>query len=212
MMAKNTGGRPRKDVVGNPKEAVAKPMLESQVENKLLKLKETKKPNTIPIDTINNKKNIKDETNSFEDFWKAYPRQTGIGAARQQFTNQIMLRAVDPEQMVKAAKAFARKHEDTEEQFIPKPSNFLSDQTYLDPDLQGSNEVDTSTWPEWKRMIATLIGEPEVHSWFTDAETEGNAVYVKNQFTAQWVENNYSAALAKTLGKQYKIKLLGDRA
>ena len=80
------------------------------------------------------------EPPTFDDFWKAFPRKTGIGTARAAFSNQLMFHNADPVQIVNAAKAFARKHDEakTEERFIPKPESFLNSQTYLDPDLQGS--------------------------------------------------------------------------
>lgn len=73
----------------------------------------------------------------FNDFWEIYPRQTGIGAARSQWHNEIMFKAAQPEQVVKAAKAYKEKMEDkgTDEQYIQKPVTFLRDQTYLDPEL-----------------------------------------------------------------------------
>ena len=105
----------------------------------------------------------------FNNFWEAYPRQTGIGAARKAWSNEIFFKSAKPEQMIHAAKAYKNKTEEdkTEERFTQKPSTFLQDQTYLDPDLnkpvnklKGMN-VKTlqefgGNWAEYKQYLTTI--------------------------------------------------------
>jgi hypothetical protein len=102
----------------------------------------------------------------FEDFWNIYPNQTGIGAARSAWSGQIFFHKADPLQIVKATKAFKVKHKDTDKKFIPRPSKYLQDQTYLDPDLNveivdriGPDEFWHFWRPEQIKEV-TIIADP----------------------------------------------------
>lgn len=118
----------------------------------------------------------------FDDFWKAYPRKTGIGAARRQFSNEILFHGADPEQMISAARAYREKMADTDERFIQKPVTFLRDQTYLDPDL--NIEI-----PEAENGLAEKIGIRRYASWFSDAEFDGDVIRLK-EWKAQHIERH----------------------
>lgn len=172
-----------------------------------VKLNESETKASISNSISINKKYIKKD---FQEFWNACPVQIAQADTEEEYI--LALEEVEPKYLLKAIKAYAASVEGTDIQYIKQPANWLHDKRYNDKTGFEAVEIDSSAWPDWKRALAVLIGDPEVHSWFSDAETEGNTVYVKNQFTAQWIRNNYDRALAKTLGKQYTIKLLGERA
>ena len=134
----------------------------------------------------------------FEEFWKAYPRKTGIGAARTQWSNEIFFKAAKPDVMINAAKAYRDKMSGTEEKFIQKPVTFLRDQTYLDDDLQDYKEPEArEKLPDWQEKIAAVIGLQAVRSWFIGATLEGNKIELETDFRQRWVSDNYGIELKK---------------
>jgi len=75
----------------------------------------------------------KGESESFEQFWKAYPRKEAKGAALKAWTKAI--KAALPESIIKAAAEFAASPIVTsrgEPRFIPHPATWLNGQRWLD--------------------------------------------------------------------------------
>lgn len=114
---------------------------------------------------------------SFDDFWNEYPKKTGIGAARRQWTNEVMFKAAIPDVITKSAMAFAHKHRDTDERYIMKPERFLSDQVYLDPDLQNFEKPEPLTG--WKANFAKQLGEDKARIYLKDAAFKGGVLALK---------------------------------
>ncbi len=212
MLSKSSGGRPRKDDVGVPKQSVAKPLLESQVENKPLKSKETKKPNTIPSNTINNKnKKLPKNKHEFEEFWKLCPRKVGKGKAREKYwlaRNEIKHDAM---QTAIRQHAYEVKKGEVETEFIPHPATWLHQERYFDEGAMPDAEPMTE-WPKWKHALATTIGEHSVKAWFSGVIPDGSVMWVPKKFQRDRIERDYSSGITQALGKQYTIKLLVERA
>lgn len=133
---------------------------------------------------------------SFSDFWQAFPKKTGQGAASTSFANAQFLRSADPAQIVRAAKNFAAKvsKESTEERFIKNPAKWLDEQCYLDPDLQAepSKPLDLTGWEPWQREASKMIGEAAVASWLLDGKREGQALILPTRHKWQWVKDRYA--------------------
>jgi hypothetical protein len=129
----------------------------------------------------------------FEQFWNLYPNQTGIGAAKSCWAAQIFFHGANPEQIIKATKAFRIKHESTEKKFIPRPSKYLQDQTYLDPDLQIEIVDKSGPWEFWSFWKPEQINGTHIYAtaWQIKHITE------KKEF---WFE------LAKKLGYTIELK------
>lgn len=66
----------------------------------------------------------------FEEFYEAYPRHVGKGAARRAWATAS--RTTDPALLVRAAAAFADTTVSTEAKFIPHPSTWLNGERWLD--------------------------------------------------------------------------------
>lgn len=146
----------------------------------------------------------------FDQFWEAWPKKTGVGAARSAFTNEVMFKAADPSQIVRAARALAYKVKDMpieEQKFIPKASNWLVDQSYLDPDLQiePPKPINMDDFEEWQRVLAGMYGIHIVKSWFGEATLEGGILNVKNNFIANKVKSEYSQGLNRIGVKDVKV-------
>ncbi|MDB5490344.1 MAG: hypothetical protein JWO78_193 [Micavibrio sp.] len=155
-----------------------------------------------------------DEPDWFKQFWDVYPRRVGVGGARSQFTNEIMFKGAKPEQMVAAARAYARLVDDEKiaSRFIPMPQKWLSDQRYLDPELQvaTAKPIDTTKFQRWHESLAMIIGDAAVAAWFADAEMdlsgEGpHELQASTRFKATHISNNFSRPLKELFGKDLKI-------
>lgn len=139
----------------------------------------------------------------FNDFWTAYPNPTGIGAARRAWGNQIFFAAADQEQMVRAAKAFRLKHTDTDKQFIPYPAKWLTDQVYLDDELNPKPVEAREKREGWQANFT----EETDKQFFTFAQVIDNILYLAQPvWQIERFKNNYSTELRISGIKDVKEK------
>lgn len=174
-----------------------------------------KSPNTrnqsLDIKSNNKISEPEKEKDAFEKFWEVYPNPTGIGTARQSFSNQIFFKGADPDQIVLAAKAYAKKQSTTETKFIPGPAKWLDAQTYLDPDLQKSLKAsDISDLPSWVKQIADRIGLAPAKCWFKDVQMTKDAIIFRSKFEADYVLTHFQLSL-KDIFQGRKITFVGDK-
>ena len=167
--------------------------------------------------TYNTPENARDENfvDWFEKFWQAYPKKTGIGKARGSWNTEMMVggadaAGADPEQIVNAAMAYARKHRNSEVRYLQKPCNFLSDRTYLDPDLQAQSphsrppiEFDQ----EWIGLISKEVGSVPASQTFGGCalSVTGNTATIAapTKFTADNIRNRYEPTYSRVIKALY---------
>lgn len=127
-------------------------------------------------------------TDHFQEFFKEYPRPTGIGAARRSWGNQIFFHNAKPEQMLEACKVFRQQSLDIDTQYTLKPSKWLEDQCYLDPDLQPREKAEL---PNFLEKLSSLIGEHKVLANCQDSELVDGILYLQTTDTlANLFKNN----------------------
>lgn len=155
------------------------------------------KPSTNKEKIYKKESSVSHETKpTFEDFWKEYPKKTGIGSARAEWSNQIFLKNADPEVMVRAAKNYYHKRLNEDDQFTKSPAKFLSEQIYLDEDLSAEPpkpfELGELEW--WQEQIVEDIGKVRFKNNFKGCELVGNVLYVPTQGKANWIKTQYLTA------------------
>lgn len=131
---------------------------------------------------------------SFEEFYKHYPKPTGIGLARRAYTNQVFFHNADQAVIVQATKKYAETSKDKDKQFIPNPAKFLDDQTYLDQELQTPLKAERPPLEGWKKDLAAHLGESVFYAWCDGAELTNGVLKVKK--LAQHFQNIYSVQLS----------------
>lgn len=81
----------------------------------------------------------------FDDFWRAYPRKVGKGAARKAFDRALgKIAATDPHAVLMAALAKIRPAW-TDPQFIPHPATWLNEERWEDGEAVPVVEVEVLT-------------------------------------------------------------------
>lgn len=135
----------------------------------------------------------------FDDFWKAYPRKDGMVQSRAAFQDEIQRRGADPDLIVRAAIAYARKKAGSEERYILLPANWLTRQTYKDPGLDRPEPlpIDLSALEEWKRPIAERLGVAFVAAWLEGAIRDGPSLRVTSALAQSFLTERYAIDLAK---------------
>lgn len=188
----------------NPKEAVAKPLLGSQVENKPLKTNKTESPITYNHITYNQskKKIYKKENNEFEEFWKLCPRKVGKGKAREKYFKA--LESTTHDQIIKAMQRHAGEMKGRETEFIPHPATWLHQERYFDEPSHAEPEP-VSDWPKWKIAVAAHIGEHNVKSWLNGAILDGTMIKVQTKFQLSRIKENFLTDIRKALGDNYDV-------
>lgn len=70
----------------------------------------------------------------FDEFWAAYPRKTGKGAARGQWHRTTARNRVKPERIIAAAQRYrdACRERESDPKYIPHPAKWLHDERYND--------------------------------------------------------------------------------
>ena len=83
-------------------------------------------------------------TSPFDEFWDAYPRKIGKGAARAAFAKAKHLTTIP--QIIDAARAYAAFVEETgvDRQYIPHPSTWLNGERW-DDDLESERQVKSNS-------------------------------------------------------------------
>lgn len=139
---------------------------------------------------------------TFDDFWKVYPKKTGIGAARTEWGNQIFLKSADPSQMVNAARNYYSKRLGEDDQFTKSPANFLSEQVYMDEDLQAepSQPMDRTGLVDWQLQVLEKVGEAQFKGWFQSAQLREKTLFVENKFTADFIREKFSTPCRGVFG------------
>jgi len=145
---------------------------------------------------------------SFEDFWESYPRKTGKGAARTAWSNQIQFHNADPEAMINAARNYRQRELDTEERYIKYPSKFLSEQMYLDPDLnvKPPEPVDLSKFEPWQRIVIEEFGLSVLNAWFAGTRLDGKTLKVPKKYNAERINQYY---IHKLGGAINRVEVMG---
>ena len=130
---------------------------------------------------------------TFEDFWKAYPRKSSMGAARRAFADEIFLKNADPAVIVRAATNYAQQRAGEDEKFTKSAKNWLSDQDYLNEDLQAepSKPMDLSGLEPWQAEVVKRFGEAAYSSWFRETKLRDKVLVVKTTFVRDWIKNHY---------------------
>ncbi len=136
-----------------------------------------------------------------------YPKPTAMGAARTSFANAILMRGADPKQIINAArnyKAKMDKEPEEEHRYIPKPTNWLDSDCYLDPDLQGTIAAKTTIedFAGWQKTIAKAMGIHIAKTWFTNCEFDEDAktIIAPSRFIFNHINQQYPQKLRDILG------------
>lgn len=131
-------------------------------------------------------------TGDFDTFWRIYPNQTGIGAARKSFAAEIFFKSADPAQIIAATKAYAQKHKDTDKRYIPRPARYLDDQTYLDPDLQIRVTLDVAleNLTGKQALLLAAIGSDIYLNWFSKATWQEAEIHLERAWYKARIENH----------------------
>jgi len=82
-------------------------------------------------------------SNSFDEFWKAYPKKTDKGAARRAFTTAI--KKVDFDNLLKAVQSYSASVSNTEKRYIKNPATWLNAEAW-DNETQETKETKGSIW------------------------------------------------------------------
>lgn len=74
---------------------------------------------------------VEPASDRFMDFWSAYPRRVGKGAARRSWEAAVK-KGADPQTLVRSAARFAGEMADKDPKYIPHPSTWLNQERYED--------------------------------------------------------------------------------
>lgn len=128
-----------------------------------------------------------------QEFFKEYPRPTGIGAVRRSWANQIFFHQANPEQMLSACKQFRKKTINTDTQYIKSPAKWLDEQCYLDPDLQPPKLLEL---PKHLTSLVKYIGETKVILNCTGSELVDGILYLQTtEQMCNLFKNNHNTYL-----------------
>lgn len=90
---------------------------------------------------------------TFDDFWRAYPRKVGKGAAQKSWDKCVNRMKIAPSVILDGAKRYAGAKAGADIQYIAHPSTWLNQQRWLDePDTMQEPEQETAPDPgaaEW---------------------------------------------------------------
>lgn len=127
------------------------------------------------------------------EFFKQYPRPTGIGAVRSAWASQIFFHKADPKQMYEACLEFRKKTINTDLQYIKSPAKWLDEQCYLDPDLQPKEQIEL---PKHLETLAKHIGESKVLANCVGSELVDGILYLqKTDQLCNIFKNNHETYL-----------------
>ena len=91
----------------------------------------TKVSNTKKLNTKQSNSRVAEPITRFEDFWKAYPKQTHRFLTEQEYV-QSVCRGNEEEWLVEAAKEYALCVQGKDTKYIKNPENWLKENLYLD--------------------------------------------------------------------------------
>jgi hypothetical protein len=81
---------------------------------------------------------------TFEDFWRAYPRRVGRGAAVKSWDKMTKALKIAPSDILKGCHAYAAAMRGKDIQYVAHASTWLNQQRWLDEDGAASDEVGTA--------------------------------------------------------------------
>ena len=77
----------------------------------------------------------------FEDFWAAYPRKVGKGAAKRSWDKCVDRMKISPSVMIDGAKRYAAAKAGSDIQYVAHPGTWLNGQRWLDEDAAAEPET-----------------------------------------------------------------------
>lgn len=105
--------------------------------------------------------------------------------------------------MLSACKQYAIKHRDTDKKFIPHPAKWLSDQTYLDDELNPKLAEPKIERTGWKANFTEEVDR----QYLTVAQVIDNILYLAQPvWQIERFKNNYSTELRISGIKDVKEK------
>lgn len=171
---------------------------------------------TLPDKTVRERKINKKKSEvseKFSQFWEIYPRhrrgnKTG---AWQAWRKSLDEQRATEDEMLSGAKSYS-KSEKGQGEFAKGAAAWINDDRWNWEISLKTIRYEKHTWPQWKNDLAREIGEGNVASWFTEAEINGEAIYVPKQFTAENIRTRFLPQIERAFGKPYHIVVLTPTA
>lgn len=148
----------------------------------------------------------------FEAFWAAYPARRPNPRAKAEARFAFLCRALRPDDLVEAARAFAAEcaREKIEGPFVPHAATWLGEQRFRDyPPFASLAARATATLPEpaheWWPVFRGRISPAEFRNWIAVlqplAVTEGQEALVEapTRFIADQVQRDFASLVARAL-------------